>query len=71
MSACQKRRSNAMGWFWDNRSESEKDREKAFVNAINNLKTLAVTEDGGMSIDPMEIQEKIIKARLELKRFVE
>lgn len=60
-----------MGWFWDNRSESEKDREKAFVNAINNLKTLAVTADGGMSIDPMEIQEKIIKARLELKRFVE
>jgi hypothetical protein len=59
-----------MGWFADIRSELERNREKAFVNAINNLKTLAVTTDGGMSIDPMEIQDKIIKARLELKRFV-
>ena len=59
-----------MRWFADNRSKIEKDREKAFVHAINNLKTLAVTKDGGMSIDPMEIQDKIIKARLELKHFV-
>jgi hypothetical protein len=59
-----------MGWFADNRSELEKNREKTFVNAINNLKTLAVTTKGGMSIDPMEIQDKIIRARLELKRFV-
>ncbi|WP_223527294.1 hypothetical protein [Pseudomonas sp. BF-B-26] len=60
-----------MPWFTDDRSEREKNRDKAFINAVNNLKTLAVTAGGGMSIDPMEIQEKIIKARLELKRFVE
>jgi hypothetical protein len=59
-----------MAWFTDNRSVREKNREKAFIKAVNDLKTLDVTADGGMSIDPMEIQDKIIKARLELKRFV-
>ncbi|VVO76743.1 hypothetical protein [Pseudomonas fluorescens] len=59
-----------MGWFTDDRSEREKNREKAFIEALNNLNSLTVTPDGGMSIDPMEIQDKIIKARLELKRYV-
>jgi hypothetical protein len=59
-----------MAWFTDNRSVREKNREKAFIKAVNDLKTLDVTADGGMSIDTMEIQDKIIKARLELKRFV-
>jgi hypothetical protein len=59
-----------MAWFTDDRSVREKNREKAFIKAVNDLKTLTVTPDGGMSIDPMEIQDKIIKARLELKRYV-
>jgi hypothetical protein len=59
-----------MAWFTDDRSVREKNREKAFIKAVNDLKTLDVTADGGMSIDPMEIQDKIIKARLELKRYV-
>lgn len=44
-----------MGLFTDDRSEREKKRDKAFIKAVNNLKTLAVTADGGMSIDPIEI----------------
>jgi hypothetical protein len=59
-----------MAWFTDDRSVREKNREEAFIKAVNDLKTLDVTADGGMSIDPMEIQDKIIKARLELKRYV-
>lgn len=59
-----------MAWFTDDRSEREKNREKAFIKAVNNLKTLAVTADGGMSIDPIEIQDKVIAARLELRHFV-
>ncbi|WP_415756344.1 hypothetical protein [Pseudomonas sp. LT1P18] len=59
-----------MAWFADDRSEREKDRDKAFIKAVNNLKTLAVTSGGGMSIDPMEIKDKVIAARLELRHFV-
>lgn len=59
-----------MAWFTDKRSERDKNREKAFIKAVNNLKTLSVTADGGMSIDPIEIQDKVIAARLELRRFV-
>ncbi|MHC8381257.1 hypothetical protein [Pseudomonas sp. LB3P14] len=59
-----------MAWFTDDRSEREKNRDKAFIKAVNNLKTLNVTSGGGMSIDPMEIQDKVIVARLELRHFV-
>ena len=59
-----------MAWFTDKRSEREKNREKAFIKAVNNLKTLSVTADEGMSIDPIEVQDKVIAARLELRRFV-
>ncbi|WP_223550227.1 hypothetical protein [Pseudomonas sp. A-B-19] len=59
-----------MAWFTDDRSEREKNREKAFIKAVNNQKTLSVTADGGMSIDPIEIQDKVIAARLELRHLV-
>jgi hypothetical protein len=31
---------------------------------------VAVTADGGMSIDPIEIKDKVIAALLELRHFV-
>lgn len=54
----------------DNRSGQEQARDRAFVAALNNLKSLRVTPDGGMSIDPEEIREKVIASRHRLKRFV-
>jgi len=54
----------------DKRSGREQARERAFVAALNNLKSLRVTADGGMSIDPDEIREQVIASRRSLKRFV-
>jgi len=54
----------------DNISGQEQARERAFIAALNNLKSLRVTPDGGMSIDPDEIREQVIASRLSLKRFV-
>lgn len=54
----------------DNRSGQEQARDRAFITALNNLKSLRVTPDGGMSIDPDEIREQVIASRLSLKRFV-
>ena len=54
----------------DNRSGQEQARDRAFIAALNNLKSLRVTPDGGMSIDPDEIREQVIASRLSLKRFV-
>lgn len=54
----------------DNRSGREQARDRAFIATVNNLKSLRVTPDGGMSIDPDEIREQVIESRLSLKRFV-
>ena len=54
----------------DNRSGHEQGRDRAFIAALNNLKSLRVTPDGGMSIDPDEIREQVIESRHRLKRFV-
>jgi hypothetical protein len=54
----------------DNRSGQELARDRAFIAALNNLKSLRVTPEGGMSIDPDEIREKVIASRQSLKRFV-
>jgi hypothetical protein len=54
----------------DNRSGQEQARDRAFIAALNNLKSLRVTSDGGMSIDPQEIREKVIANRRSLKRYV-
>ena len=40
--------------FLDRRPEREKVREREFIQAANSLKTLKVTPEGGMSIDPEE-----------------
>lgn len=58
-------------WFWrDKRSLSEQARERAFIASVNGLKTLQVTREGGMSIDPEEIRERVIADRHALKHFV-
>lgn len=52
------------------RSDREQARDRAFIAALNNLKSLRVTQDSGMSIDPDEIREQVIATRHRLKRFV-
>ena len=54
----------------DIRSGQEQARDRAFIAALNNLKSLRVTPDGGMSIDPDELREQVIASRRSLKRFV-
>ena len=54
----------------DKRSGREQARDRAFIAALNNLKSLRVTPDGGMSIDPDEIRDRVIASRRSLKRFV-
>lgn len=45
-------------------------KEQQFILAINSLKTLRVTDRGGMSIDPEELREQVIEARHKLKHLV-
>lgn len=54
----------------DRRPEWEKQREREFIEAVNSLKTLRVTPEGGMAIDPEEIREQVIESRERLKHFV-
>jgi len=55
----------------DRRPEWEKQREREFIDAVNSLKTLRVTPEGGMSIDPEEIREQVLESRERLKHFVQ
>ena len=54
----------------DRRTEREKAREREFIRAANSLKTLKVTPEGGMSIDPEELRDQIIASREQLKHLV-
>lgn len=56
--------------FPDRRTGHEKAREREFIKAANSLKTLRVTSEGGMSIDPEELREQIVSAREQLKHLV-
>lgn len=56
--------------FSDRRPEWEKQREREFIKAVNSFKTLRVTPEGGMSIDPEEIREQVLESRERLKHFV-
>jgi hypothetical protein len=49
---------------------AEQIREREFIKAANGFKTLRVTDRGGMSIDPEEIRDQIIKSREEYKGLV-
>lgn len=55
----------------DRRSEAEIERERRFIEAVNSLKTLRVTERGTMSIDPEEIRDQILESREALKHLVD
>lgn len=57
--------------FSDRRSEGEIRREQQFIEAVNSLKTLKVTDRGGMSIDPEEMRDLIIELREEHKHLVD
>lgn len=53
-------------WAWafaDNRPEHEKERERQFIQALNQLKTLRTTPGGGMAIDPEEIRDQVLQSR--------
>ena len=54
----------------DLRSKCEKASEREFILAANSLKTLSVTDRGGMSIDPEELRDQIIASREQLKHLV-
>lgn len=54
----------------DRRPEREKTREREFILAANSLKTLSVTDRGGMSLDPEELRDQIIASREQLKHLV-
>lgn len=54
----------------DHRPDSEKARERDFIAAANGLKTLSVTDRGGMSIDPEELRDQIVASREQLKHLV-
>ncbi len=56
--------------FPDHRPEREKAREREFIRAANSLKTLKVTPEGGMSIDPEELRDQVIAAREQLQHLV-
>jgi len=55
----------------DNRSGLEQAGDRAFIAALNNLKSMRVTTDGGISIEAVEIIEQGIASRHALKRFVQ
>ncbi|RJX78983.1 hypothetical protein [Pseudomonas sp. LS-2] len=60
-----------MGWFFkDKRPQWVRDEERKFIEAANSLKTLHVTPEGGMRIDPEELRDQIIEAREKYKDLV-
>ena len=60
-----------MAWFKKPREITYwQRREQAFIDAINQLKTLHVTPEGAMSIDPEELREQVMASREHLKQFV-
>ncbi|WP_324727388.1 hypothetical protein [Pseudomonas chlororaphis] len=54
----------------DRRPDWEQKREREFIQAANSFKTLRVTPEGGVFIDPEELREQIVSAREQLKHLV-
>jgi len=60
-----------MGWFRKPRELTHWERrEQAFIDALNQLKTLHVTREGAMYLDPEELREQVIASREQLKYLV-
>lgn len=57
--------------FPDKRSEWERKRERAFIEAVNQLRNYSVTDQGGLSMDPKEIRDYVIARRQELSPLVD
>ncbi len=57
-------------FYPDRRPDWEKARDRDFIAAVNKLKTLSVTDRGGMSIDPEELRDQIVASREQLKHLV-
>lgn len=57
--------------FKDKRSEREVRREREFIDAANKLKTLTVTERGGLFLNSEELRDQIEKSRETLKHLVD
>ena len=56
--------------FPDRRPDWEQKRERDFIVAANGLKTLRVSDRGGVSIDSEELRDQIIASREQLKHLV-
>lgn len=52
------------------RTLTEKAREREFIPEANSFKTLRVTQEGGIFIDPEELREQIVASREQLKHLV-
>ena len=57
--------------FKDKRSEREVRREREFIDAANKLKSLMVTERGGLFLNSEELRDQIEKSRETLKHLVD
>jgi len=57
--------------FKDKRSEWEVRREQEFIDAANKLKSLMVTERGGLFLNSEELRDQIEKSRETLKHLVD
>ncbi|WP_179052687.1 MULTISPECIES: hypothetical protein [Pseudomonas] len=57
--------------FRDKRPEHVIRQEEEFIAAVNKLKTLRVTDSGGMSIDPEEIRDQITETRAAYKHLID
>lgn len=59
-------------WLYrDRRPEHVRKREQDFIRAVNQLKSLSVTDRGGMSIDPEELRGQILESRESLRHLVD
>ncbi|VVQ25860.1 hypothetical protein [Pseudomonas fluorescens] len=54
----------------DRRPDWEQRREREFIQAANSFKTLRVTPEGGMFINPEELRDQIVASREQLKHLV-
>ncbi|MNF61860.1 hypothetical protein D3C84_435260 [compost metagenome] len=61
----------SIGWFGQEKTTKvEQQREWAFIASVNAWKTLQVTPERGMAIDPQEIRERVIECRHALRHLV-